>query len=102
MQHALHYFYAYMSKHQRSSLDLFTSISFYKSDDFLMLDSATQRNLELVKNAHDGSSKNSLLSVLDAAKTAMGSRMIKKWILRPLVKKEAIMQRQDVDCALLC
>ncbi len=96
LEKALYYFYAYMAKHQRSSLDLFTSISFYKSDDFLMLDAATQRNLELVKNAQDGSSKNTLLSVLDTAKTAMGSRMIKKWILRPLVKKEAIMQRQDV------
>ncbi len=101
MRQALYYFYAYMAKHQRSSLDLFTNISFYKSDDFLMLDAATQRNLELVKNAHDGTTKNSLLSVLDKAKTAMGSRMIKKWILRPLVKKEAIMQRQDV-IALCC
>jgi len=101
MQQALHYFYAYMAKHQRSSLDLFTNISFYKSDDFLILDAATQRNLELIKNAHDGSTKNTLLSVLDTAKTAMGSRMIKKWILRPLVKKEAIIQRQDV-IALCC
>lgn len=101
MKQALHYFYAYMAKHQRSSLDLFTNISFYKSDDFLILDAATQRNLELVKNAHDGTSKNSLLSILDQAKTAMGSRMIKKWILRPLVKKEAIIQRQDV-IALCC
>ena len=101
MRQALYYFYLYMAKHQRSSLDLFTTISFYKSDDFLILDAATQRNLELVKNAQDGSSKNTLLSVLDRAKTAMGSRMIKKWILRPLVKKEAIVQRQDV-IALCC
>lgn len=96
MQEALRYFYAYMAKHQRSSLDQFTNIFFYKPDDFLILDAATQRNLELVKNAHDGTSKNTLLSIMDRAKTAMGSRMIKKWILRPLVKKEAIVQRQDV------
>jgi DNA mismatch repair protein MutS len=101
MQQALHYFYAYMAKHQHSSLDQFTTISFYKPDDFLILDAATQRNLELVKNAHDGTSKNTLLSIMDKAKTAMGSRMIKKWLLRPLVKKEAIMQRQDV-VALCC
>lgn len=93
---ALRYFYAYMSKHQRLSLDQFTTIFFYTSDDFLMMDAATQRNLELVKNAHDGTTKNTLLSIMDHAKTAMGSRMIKKWIVRPLIKKEPIMQRQDV------
>jgi DNA mismatch repair protein MutS len=96
MRLALFYFHAYMSKHQRSSLDQFTTLFFYKPDDFLIMDAATQRNLELVKNAQDGSSKNTLLSVMDRARTAMGSRMIKKWLLRPLVKKEAIVQRQDV------
>src|SRR5579872_2792868 len=101
MQQALFYFYAYMSKSQRASLDQFTTLFFYKPDDFLIMDAATQRNLELVKNAHDGSSKNTLLSVMDKAQTAMGSRMIKKWILRPLIKKDAIMQRQDV-IALCC
>lgn len=96
MRQALFYFYAYMSKHQRSSLDQFNTILFYKPDDFLIMDAATQRNLELVKNAHDGTSKNTLFSVMDRARTAMGSRMIKKWLLRPLIKKEAIIQRQDV------
>jgi len=92
---ALYYFYAYMSKNQRASLDHYTSLLFYKPDDFLILDAATQRNLELLKNAHDGSSKNTLFEVLDCAKTAMGSRMIKKWLQRPLVNKDAIIQRQD-------
>jgi DNA mismatch repair protein MutS len=98
---ALFYFYAYMSKGQRESLDQFTILFFYKPDDFLIMDAATQRNLELIKNAHDGSSKNTLLSVMDRARTSMGSRMIKKWILRPLIKKETIVQRQDV-VTLLC
>ena len=101
MQQALYYFYAYMAKHQRSSLDQFNTIFFYQPDDFLIMDAATQRNLELVKNAQDGTSKNSLLNTMDKAKTAMGSRMLKKWILRPLVKKDAIVQRQDV-VALCC
>lgn len=101
IQQALYYFYAYMAKHQRSALDQFTNIFFYKTDDFLILDAATQRNLELVKNAQDGSSKNTLFAVMDKAKTAMGSRMLKKWLQRPLVKKEAIVQRQDV-IALCC
>ncbi len=93
---AFYYFYAYMSKNQRESLDQFTSVFFYKADDFLILDAATQRNLELIKNAHDGSAKNTLFQTMDCAKTAMGSRMLKKWLQRPLVKKDAIVQRQDV------
>ena len=58
-----------------------------------MLDAITQRNLELVKNTQDGSSTHTLFSVLDCAATAMGSRMIKKWVLRPLIKKEQIEER---------
>ncbi len=92
---AFYYFYAYMSKNQRASLNQFNSVLFYKPEDFLILDAATQRNLELVKNVHDGGVKNSLFQIMDCAKTAMGSRMIKKWIQRPLVSKEAIVQRQE-------
>lgn len=96
IKQALFYFYAYMSKTQRASLEQFNTLFFYKPEDFLILDSATQKNLELIKNAQDGSSKNTLFQVMDCARTAMGSRMIKKWLARPLVKKEAILQRQDV------
>lgn len=60
-----------------------------------MLDAATQRNLDLVKNA-EGSTKHTLFAVLDNASTSMGSRMLKKWIQRPLIKREAIEQRLDV------
>lgn len=93
---AVYYFYAYMRKNQHGALSQFSAIHFYQPDDFLILDPSTQRNLELIKNAQDGGAKNTLFSIMDRAKTAMGSRMIKKWIQRPLVKKEAIIQRQDV------
>ncbi len=92
---ALTYFYAYMRRNQVSALAQFRTIHMYKPDDFLILDAATQRNLELIKNVHDGSSKSTLFSVLDRACTPMGSRMIKKWLLRPLMKQEAIEQRYD-------
>jgi DNA mismatch repair protein MutS len=62
----------------------------------LLLDAATQRNLELVRNSNDGGRKNTLLSIMDHAATPMGSRLIKKWIQRPLINKTAIIQRQDV------
>lgn len=92
---ALYYFYAYVQKNQASALAQFTNVHLYSPDDFLLLDPATQRNLELVKNIHSGGSADTLFSVLDRAVTPMGSRMIKKWLLRPLVKKEGIVQRQD-------
>ena len=92
---AVHSFYLYMSKRQKQALGQFKSIQFYKPDDFLLLDAATQKNLELVQT-NEKKSNNSLFSIIDKAATPMGSRMLKKWLLRPLVKQEAIMQRQEV------
>ncbi len=60
-----------------------------------MIDAASQKNLELVKNNQDGTRANTLFGILDFAATPMGSRLIKKWILRPLIKKELIEQRLD-------
>ncbi len=93
---ALFYFYAYLSKTQYQALEQFNQLFLYKSDDFLILDAATQRNLELTRNSNDGARLATLLAVMDGAATPMGSRMIKKWIQRPLIKKEAIEQRQQV------
>ena len=90
-----------MRQTQQSAVDQFKSLQWYAPEDFLILDPATQANLELVKNAHDGSRKNTLFEVIDGALTPMGSRMIKKWIMRPLVKKNAIVQRQDAIQQLL-
>jgi DNA mismatch repair protein MutS len=93
---ALHYFYAYVKRTQKTALDQFRSLHVYEPDDFLLLDMATQRNLELVKNNQDGGHSNTLFSIIDGAVTSMGSRMIKKWLLRPLIKQEAIVQRQEI------
>ncbi len=87
-------FYGYIKKNQQAALDQFKTIHFYQPNDYLILDAATQRNLEIIKNSQDGSRKNTLLSVLDKAATPMGSRTIKKWLVRPLLKKEPIIQRQ--------
>ena len=92
---ALYYFYAYLLRNQKEALSTFHQLHLYQPDDFLILDSATQKNLELVTNAQDGGRNNTLFAVMDGATTAMGSRMIKKWIARPLIKEQAIVQRQD-------
>lgn len=96
VESALSLFHNYLKKNQEASLPLFNQFSYYQPEDFLMLDAATQRNLELVKNMHDGTRKNSLYEHLDHAVTAMGSRTLKKWIVRPLVKKETILSRQEI------
>jgi DNA mismatch repair protein MutS len=92
---SLQVLYYYLKRNQESALSQFKSIQFYEPEDYLILDASTQKNLELVKNNSDGGRKNSLFFVLDKAKTSMGSRTIKKWILRPLVQKNSILQRQD-------
>lgn len=93
LQRALLNFYRFLMKNQRDALDQFKQLYIYEPEDFLVLDAPTQRNLELIKNNQDGSSKHTLFSVLDRASTPMGSRMIKKWLLRPLIKQAAIEQR---------
>lgn len=88
--------HTYLAKNQTKALSHFKTIQFYQPDDYLILDAATQNNLDLIENNYDGGRKNSLISVIDHAKTAMGSRTIKKWLQRPLVQKSAIIQRQEV------
>ena len=87
---ALTLLYAYLKRNNEQGLGQLKHLSFYKPEDYMMLDAITQRNLELVKNIQDGSSANTLFHVIDRAITAMGSRMIKKWLLRPLIKKKKL------------
>ena len=93
---ALALWHSYLAKNQKDALLQFKEIHFYSPDQFLLLDPATQRNLDLVSNNFDGSKKNTLISCMDRAVTPMGSRMIRRWLLRPLVDKDAIIQRQQV------
>lgn len=90
---SLKYFYAYMSRTYRSALDNFTDFSVYQPNQFLILDSATQRNLEIVRNAHDGSVHNTLYSVLDQTVTPMGSRLLRRWLIAPLIAHDSIVER---------
>jgi DNA mismatch repair protein MutS len=96
LREAFAIFYAYLQKNQAGALEQFKQLHFYRPEEYVILDAATQRNLELIKNSHDGSSAHTLFSVLDNAITPMGSRMIKKWLMRPLIKEELIIQRHDV------
>ena len=61
----------------------------------MLIDSFTLRNLEITRNLRDGSKKDTLLAVLDFTKTAMGSRLLKKWLESPLVNIAKIIERQE-------
>ncbi len=86
-------FYAYLKKNNERALAQLKQLFMYQPEDFLMLDASTQKNLELVRNVQDNSSSSTLFHVLDQAASPMGSRLLKKWILRPLIKQESIEQR---------
>ncbi len=100
--------FGYLNKNQTRAHEQFKTIHFYEPEDYLILDPATQKNLDLVKNsnAHSTTSgrpekQNTLFAVMDCARTAMGSRTIKKWLLRPLVQKAGIEQRLDMITSLV-
>lgn len=94
-------FYHYLQRTQLKAIAQFTTIHCYDPNSFLLLDHATQSNLELVCNGSTGATKNTLFELLDGAVTSMGSRTIKKWIMRPLVNQTAIEERQQVVQTLL-
>lgn len=87
---------SYLDRQNIQAHEQFKTLHVYQPDDYLMIDAATQRNLDIVQNSNDGSSKNTLFDVIDRAQTPMGSRTIKKWLTRPLVNKSAINQRLEV------
>ncbi len=95
LEKALSTFHAYLKKNNQAALSEFTQLHLYQPDDFMVLDLATQRNLELVKNNQDGGRSNTLFALLDTAATAMGSRTLKKWLVRPLLNKTMIEHRLD-------
>ncbi|MGA9530615.1 MAG: DNA mismatch repair protein MutS [Candidatus Babeliales bacterium] len=93
---ALRLFYTYVRRTNEHALTEFKHVDFYRPDQFLLLDAATQRNLELVQTINHVTPQCTLFASIDFAATPMGSRMIKKWLLRPLVSHDLIMQRQQV------
>ncbi len=85
----------YLAETQKESLKLLTSLNYYSLGDFMTLDAATRRNLELTETIRSGTTRGSLLGVLDATITPMGKRLIRQWVSKPLLDVEAIGKRQD-------
>ncbi len=86
---------SYLQETQKSNLAHLNSISLYSYSDYMILDASTRRNLEITFTMQDGGREGSLVSILDKTNTAMGGRLMKKWVSRPLRDKESIEKRQD-------
>ncbi|HRU00258.1 MAG TPA: hypothetical protein P5239_00990, partial [Victivallales bacterium] len=82
----------YISENLRQNASHVHRISVYKPGNCAIIDSVTQRNLELVESI-SGDKNSTLLSVLDKTVTPMGARLLREWILRPLRSKEQIEER---------
>ncbi len=85
----------YLESTQKRSLDFLERPKFLSITDKLVLDQTTLRNLEVLRNVRDGTSENTLASVLDRTRTPMGSRLLKKWLMEPLMSVRAIQERLD-------
>ncbi len=90
----------YVKETQRASLPHIRAIHVERREEAIILDAATRKNLELITN-FSGKNENTLASVFDCTSTAMGSRLLKRWMNRPLRNHEIIRARQKVIHALL-
>lgn len=86
----------YLAKTQMRSLDHLQSAKAYDTNHYLRQTSEVRRNLELTTSLRDHSRKGTLLWVLDQTKTAMGGRLLKTWLDKPLVNPIEINKRQDL------
>ncbi len=85
----------YIGETQKTVEGQLNRLSTYVTDSFMALDEQTQRNLEIFQGARSGTVEGSLLSVIDATKTPMGGRLLRKWLGQPLLDVAALNKRLD-------
>src|SRR3990167_4116872 len=83
----------YAKQTQRAAMPHIQTLQVEKREEGLILDAATRRNLELVQTL-SGGEDNTLISILDETQTAMGSRLLRRWLQRPVRDRHALQQRQ--------
>lgn len=84
---------AYIEETNRSALQQLTRLSTYSTEQYMMLDPQTRRNLEIADSP--GGKRNSLLAVLDETRTPMGSRQLSRWLNQPLIDLARLNARLD-------
>ncbi len=85
----------YLHETVRTDLSHLSKLSYLDASENLVLDTYTLRNLEVTRNLRDGGKKDTLLDVLDFTQTAMGSRLLRKWLEYPLINVVKINHRLD-------
>lgn len=85
----------FLQQTQKRSLEYIDKLKLYGNNEFMVLDAATRRNLELVSTIRTNQRKGSLLWVLDETETAMGGRLLREWVESPLLSAAAIHNRLD-------
>lgn len=86
---------SYLTQTQKNGLNHISRLKKYNCEKYMVLDLSSRKNLELTQTIRDNSKKGSLLWVLDKTKTAMGARLLRKWLEQPLIDVEAIQKRLD-------
>ena len=85
----------YIYDTQFSTVDYISELKIYSTSEYMVIDTATMRNLELLESMRDKDKKGTLLWVLDKTKTALGSRFLRRMVAQPLLSKAAIELRQQ-------
>jgi DNA mismatch repair protein MutS len=85
----------YVKETQKETLPQLNKLATYSTDSFMTLDGQTMRNLELFQGGRWGEAGNSLLSIIDLTRTAMGGRLLRNWLGHPLVDLAILNQRRD-------
>lgn len=85
----------YLNETQKTNLEHLKKIYNYDYSDYIILDPSTKRNLEITSSISEGGREGTLISILDCTETAMGGRLLKKWVSRPLKKREQIERRLE-------
>lgn len=91
----------YLSVTQKRSLGHLQQAVVYQTEHFLKMDYYSKYNLELTKSIRTGKKHGTLLWLLDETKTAMGGRLLKQWLDRPLIQEKAIFARQEMVASLV-
>jgi len=90
----------YIQETQKASLGHIKRLQKFENNEYMALDGSTKRNLELTTTIQEGASEGTLISILDETSTAMGGRMLRKWIMRPLKRMKPIRERLNAVEAL--
>ncbi|MBI3241628.1 MAG: DNA mismatch repair protein MutS [Chloroflexi bacterium] len=85
----------YLKDTRPNALNLLVGLSTYSTSEFMLLDAATRRNLELTETIRGGQTRGSLLGVLDKTITPMGARLLRVWVSQPLLNLSEINARLD-------